>query len=368
MVYNIKHYNGDPLISVPDSTIDSSTTSIALIGQNSVNFGLALNNNFIALMQHFASPSPPPNPLQGQLWFYTVDSILKVYSGINWLSIPLPFDGNAGTAIVAISNINSVVVVLSCGEIISVVSHQPIDHSDLPTTVSIADVTYQFASRFIDGLLPGINLAIDPNGYQFVGNATSANVLITARNIILEGSISGNIYFDGSNDVVINNQLINAVQGNVISNANVSINLPSWFSNVFVNSNGIITDATAIISNDVVNALGYVPPAQVNIIGDVGGISIANGNVYTVNVAISNSNVSPGTYNTVTVDQRGIIQSGTISYPIPVNGIILWNSFLVPTGWATCNGSTVNTPTGLYTTPNLTNSFVGGTTYIVKVY
>lgn len=359
MVYNIKHYNGDPLTSVSDGKLDTSTASISLIGKNVVNFGLALNENFIALMQHFASSSPPPNPLQGQLWFYTVDSILKIFDGLKWLPVPLPFDGNAGTAIVAISNVNSVVVVLSCGEIISVVSHQGVSHGSLPTTVSIADVTYQFASRFLNGLLPGINLASDSNNYQFLGNATSSNILSTARSIGFDGSFTGSGLFDGSNDIVITSNLKNVF--------NVNIDNTQYYSKVLMSSNGLVLDANAIIDTDVTDALGYVPPASITMIGDVAGISVSNGNVFTMNVTISNSNVTAGIYNTVTVDRRGIIQYGKLDYPIPIYGIILWNNLLVPTNWALCDGTTVSTLSGLFTTPDLTANFIGSTKYIIRV-
>lgn len=359
MVYNIKHYNGDPLVSVSDGTLDTSTTSISLVGKNVVNFGLALNENFIALMQHFASSSPPPNPLQGTLWFYTVDSILKVFDGQKWLSVPLPFDGNAGTAIIAISNVNSVVAVLSCGEIVSVASHQSISHASLPTTVNIADVTYQFASRFLNGLLPGINLAGDTNNYQFLGNASSANILSTARSIEFDGSFHGLGSFDGSNDIVITSTLANVF--------NVNIDNTQYYSKVLMSSNGLVLDANVIIDTDVTNALGYTPASSVVIIGDVSGISVSNGNVFTMNVAINNSNVTAGIYNTVTVDKRGIIQYGKLDYPIPIYGIILWNSLLVPNNWALCDGTTVSTPSGLFTTPNLTANFIGSTKYIIRV-
>lgn len=365
MVLNINYYNGTPLTSVQNGTFNTTATSLALLGEQVVNFGLALNNNFVALLQHFANTSPPPNPIQGQIWFSTVDQILRVYSGTAWLAIPLPFDGNAGTAIVAITAEISVVITLSCGVIISCVSQLYVPPADLPTTVNIADVTYQFASLFENGLSAGITLAINPNGYQFSGTASTANVLTTARNITLNGSVTGNVYFDGSNDVVITNSLINALQGSVVSNASVS--LPNWFTNVYVNSNGIVSDATTLIDNDVINALGFIPPSQIIIQGDATGVSIPNGNVFTTNVNLSASNVTPGNYNNVTVDYAGRVQFGTYDYPIQINGIILWYSQLIPNNWALCDGTTVPTPNGLFTTPDLTSDFVGPTRYIIRV-
>ena len=64
MVYNVTKYDGTPLASVTDGTVDTTSSSIALIGRNAVNFGLALNENLVALMQHFANTSPPPWTVQ----------------------------------------------------------------------------------------------------------------------------------------------------------------------------------------------------------------------------------------------------------------------------------------------------------------
>ena len=43
-------------IVVADSTINTTSTSLALIGANSVNFGLYVNQDFVNLLQNFANP------------------------------------------------------------------------------------------------------------------------------------------------------------------------------------------------------------------------------------------------------------------------------------------------------------------------
>jgi hypothetical protein len=361
MPYNISYYNGTPLVTVPDGSLNTTSTSIALIGPNTSSFGLALNENFIALLQNFASPTPPPTPAQGQLWFYTVQNILQVYDGQAWLAIPLPFDGNAGTAIVAINNVDSVVVVLSEGVIISAVSHQYFSPANLPASVSIADTTYLFSSRFLNGLLPGITLANDPNGYQFNGNALSANILTNGQNIYVTGSANGVVFFNGSNDVVLTTTLINVFNANVDNT--------QYYSKVLMSSNGTVIDANSIVASDIVAALGYTPPSQDIIQGDVIGESALIGNVFVTNVNLVNSNVIPGTYNTVTVDYAGRVQSGLMDNSInPVFGIILWYSASIPVNWALCDGSVVSLPSGgTFTTPNLSANYVGTTRYIIRI-
>ena len=53
MPYNINNYCGSFLVSVQNSTICTTSTSLGLIGQNSVNFGLALNENFVKTVKNF---------------------------------------------------------------------------------------------------------------------------------------------------------------------------------------------------------------------------------------------------------------------------------------------------------------------------
>lgn len=358
MTYNLTNWDGTPLVSVANSSIDSTTTSISLIGRNAINFGLPLNENFIALLEHFANTNPPPKPVKGQIWFDTLSVAVKIYDGTRWLQINPPFDGTAGSVTKAITPTIDVVIFISDGEIVSVVSHQQVTPAMLPVDVTISDKTYTFSERFPNGLFPGITLASDPNNYQFNGTALRANVLTTSRNIALAGSVTGNVNFNGSNDVVITSNLLNVFNANITS---------GWFSNVYVNSNGTVSDATYINDSDVWAALGYTPPSDVRITGDARGNTSANGTVFTVNVTLSSTNVTPGHYTNVTVDSSGRVTGGNNDTPVPFKGIILWEDILVPNGWAKCDGATVTTPYGYVTTPNLSSYNIGSTYFIIKI-
>jgi len=369
MPYNITNYDGTFLVSVPNSTINTTTTSLGLIGQNSVNFGLALNENFVYLLQNFSSSTPPSSPIQGQIWYNSITSVMNFYDGNQWQVLSPPFDGDAGTAQVMITSVTpqvEVLVFFSAGLIVSALSHFNISPANLPLYATIGDTNFPFQSRFPSGLASGITLATDPNGYRFVGTAMSANALASSVTIGLTGSVSGNVLFDGSSNVVIDTSLINVLQGNVISNANVTV-LPSWFTNVYVNSNGIVTDATVLGNVDVVNALGYVPPSIINFIGDVNGNTVANGATWTANVFINTqTNVTPGFYSNVQVGANGLVIGANNNNAVPQQGIILWaNPGLIPPGWALCNGQIITLPEGgTLTTPNLAP--LGTTVYIIN--
>jgi len=84
MTYKINKTDGTLLVEVIDSAIDTSATDLALIGKNVTGYGEFLNENFVKLLENFASTSEPNNPITGQIWFDLSENRLKVYDGINF--------------------------------------------------------------------------------------------------------------------------------------------------------------------------------------------------------------------------------------------------------------------------------------------
>lgn len=91
MAYTINLTNGTEIVAggLSDGAVDTSATSLTLIGKNYAGYGEILNENLVHLLENFASPnsgaaSGPPNPLAGQLWWDTTNNILRVYSGTSW--------------------------------------------------------------------------------------------------------------------------------------------------------------------------------------------------------------------------------------------------------------------------------------------
>ncbi len=81
MAYTINKTDGTILTTLADGQLDNVTTDLTLIGKNYSGFGDALNENFIKLLENFASSAVPSNPIRGQIWFDTSESKLKVYNG-----------------------------------------------------------------------------------------------------------------------------------------------------------------------------------------------------------------------------------------------------------------------------------------------
>ena len=83
-------------VFVPDAStgtgVNNVSTSLKLVGRGYPNYGQALAENFLHLLENFASPSTPAHPIEGQLWYKTeVDgdtniNNLMIFDGITWIS------------------------------------------------------------------------------------------------------------------------------------------------------------------------------------------------------------------------------------------------------------------------------------------
>jgi microcystin-dependent protein len=74
-----------PPITVMDQSLDTST-SLTFVGKNYAGYAQPLAEDFLHLLENFASPAttPPINPVQGQLWYDNTNNLLKVYDGTSW--------------------------------------------------------------------------------------------------------------------------------------------------------------------------------------------------------------------------------------------------------------------------------------------
>lgn len=84
MTYNINKTDGSLLAQIADSAIDQTSTDITLIGKNVSGYGEYINENFIKILENFASSTQPNNPIPGQIWYDTANGRLKVYNGTSF--------------------------------------------------------------------------------------------------------------------------------------------------------------------------------------------------------------------------------------------------------------------------------------------
>lgn len=84
MSFTINFYDSSttPII-VANGTVDNST-SLTLIGKNYAGYGEPQNENFLHLLENFASPVAPAGSVEGQLWWDKVNNKMLVRSGSGW--------------------------------------------------------------------------------------------------------------------------------------------------------------------------------------------------------------------------------------------------------------------------------------------
>lgn len=78
MAYDVNKTNGSLLTTIPDGTLDVST-SLRLLGKNYAGYGEIMAENLVAMLENFSSAAAPSNPLEGQLWFNSETNRVSVY-------------------------------------------------------------------------------------------------------------------------------------------------------------------------------------------------------------------------------------------------------------------------------------------------
>jgi hypothetical protein len=70
-------------ITVQPATIDDTSTSIVLAGRGVKNYGEQQQEDFVHILENFAAPTSPINPIEGQLWFdnTAIHKTLNIFTG-----------------------------------------------------------------------------------------------------------------------------------------------------------------------------------------------------------------------------------------------------------------------------------------------
>jgi hypothetical protein len=81
---NFSDPNKTNSITITGPVRDNFSTSLDLVGPGYVSYGTAIAQDFLKLLENFASPNPPVNPIEGQLWYDTSNpgrKVLRVNNG-----------------------------------------------------------------------------------------------------------------------------------------------------------------------------------------------------------------------------------------------------------------------------------------------
>jgi hypothetical protein len=88
MSYIINKNSGALLTTVPDGTINTTASSITLVGRGVTEYGVAENENYVWIVENFCNTVEPVAPLNGQLYYNSTTDTLSVYNMANtWITL-----------------------------------------------------------------------------------------------------------------------------------------------------------------------------------------------------------------------------------------------------------------------------------------
>lgn len=367
MAYTINLTNGTILTTVADGTVNSTSSSLVLIGKNYAGYGDFLNENFAHLLENFASSTAPTTPLTGQLWWDSAGN-LKVYTGSIWRTLSTVTSSNtAPTSSVTgsswwdtfnqqlnVYNGSSWVLIgpaytSSTGQSGTIVgtivdssasSHVAVNVYVENTLVGIISKDSEYTPQsVISGfatIKPGFNLSTSVTNNKFVGSATNADQLgsvaansyartdtgTTFSSTVNVASATG-LTVGASNNFTISHSGSLTRLVNNINNANLAIiaNVSGTpFTAITVDGTSGTTIVANLSTSGAFETTGYIRTIQgdnatsatTGAIRVVGGIGLS-GNVFTSN-AVNAANVvvtSNVTTSNINVSSRLRVTGGT---------------------------------------------------------
>jgi hypothetical protein len=295
MSYTITTTAGATLATIADGTVNSSTTSLTLIGKNYAGYGIFLNENYVKLLENFASGTAPSAPLTGQLWYNTTTNTLelwnstlglwkaisssisqstapsgavsvtgdlwwdtanaqlKVYSGSAWITIGPAYTSTAGTS----GSVVETILDSSSGSHVVVKFY--ISNTAVAILSSSATFTPQTSIAGFTTIKPGMNLISSSTitGAQFTGDVSNALTLngISASSFLRSDQNASTAYsITAGGGLTVGSDL------NINTTSNTEIILNSTTNNknlnLYVNKGGVQTLGVGVFGANGAVALG----------------------------------------------------------------------------------------------------------------
>lgn len=288
MAYTVTKTAGTVITTVADGTVDTTSTSLTLIGKNYAGYGIFLNENYVQLLENFSNTTPPTAPLTGQLWYDNVNDILKIYNSDTNIWKPISSSITSATAPSAAVSVtgdiwwdttNAQLKVWSGSAWITIgPSYTSTAGTSGPVTQTILDslgashvVTQFFISNSVIMILskdstftpqtaipgfatiiPGLNLISSSTltGAQFTGATTGASTLggFTASQFLRSDiSQTTNFAFGAAGGLTVGSDLVfDASSGTVAVVSETTLNKNIRFD---VNQNGVTAQALLLTAS-----------------------------------------------------------------------------------------------------------------------
>lgn len=83
MPYVVRRTDGEIQLILQDGIVDSST-GLYLVGRSFTGYGEFIADNFVRLLENFASTAAPANPIEGQIYYNKIDKQFRYWSDEQW--------------------------------------------------------------------------------------------------------------------------------------------------------------------------------------------------------------------------------------------------------------------------------------------
>lgn len=243
MAYTILKSDGTTLTTIPDGTINTTSTSIGLPGRNYAGYGQTLDTNFVHQLENFADSTPPSNPIRGQLWYDTNSSSLKICpsdgesNALAWYTLTSTASGGTTTfgAVTVTGNISSNNLSATNTMTANAATFSYLTVSTSATIASANITTGNITTLTSTSLTTGANTTggtitgtFTANGGGTANGVAGTTMWITNGNLVITGATAVGIRTDNyyyANGVPIS-------FAGTYSNANVAGYLPTYVGSV----------------------------------------------------------------------------------------------------------------------------------------
>jgi hypothetical protein len=403
MAYQIDKTNGT-LAAVVEDNSTATVADIILVGKSTRNYGEDLNENLIKLTENFSNSSPPSSTLVGQLWWSTADNKLlvkyaaadlstswkpvntptispteppspaqgdlwydssliklKLWTGASWLVIG-PEDSSGGINGVFADTLGSPAVpilkILINSGLVGIISNNTITPSDpianFPATIP-PGLTLRADHQINTGKLVINNSGVIPKTNNDIDLGSSTLKFSNVHSTTFTGQATSAATVSTTSDNTATDRYVTFVDSDTNSDQAVYTNSGLTYNP----DSDVLTVSGRVAGNQLESTVtdNDVAPIIVASNKKVNNLQAATAAKWHAPITLSVSNHISGSANidgSAAVDISATLTAAAFNALLPPGIILMWSGSTteIPNGWALCDGTD--------TTPDLRGRFIVG--------